>query len=314
VHYRGRFAPSPSGPLHFGSLVAAVGSYLDARTHAGTWLVRLEDLDPPRVRPGAAEDILRTLERLGLHWDGPVWRQGERQDAYLEALAVLESRQLLRACPCSRSSLAALPENRADRPEGNDELFHPQRCVATSADSARALRLRVGPGEVCFDDRSLGDQRWDVANTVGDFVLQRRDGLIAYQLAVVVDDAAQQVTHVVRGCDLLASTPRQILLQQALGLPQPEYMHLPLAVDGRGRKLSKSEDAPAIAGLPAAAQIVAVLEFLGQSPPACLWQAPLAEVWEWALQHWQPAGFAGRTTGTAPRMRERVLESRQGKT
>jgi glutamyl-Q tRNA(Asp) synthetase len=314
VHYRGRFAPSPSGPLHFGSLVAAVGSYLDARTRSGTWLVRLEDLDPPRVRPGAADAILHTLERLGLHWDGTVWRQSERQDAYLEALAVLESRQLLRACPCSRSSLAALPENRADRPEGNDELFHPQRCVAPGADPARARRFRVCAGEVCFHDRSLGDQRWNVASTVGDFILQRRDGLIAYQLAVVVDDAAQQVTDIVRGCDLLASTPRQILLQQALGLAQPEYMHLPLAVDGRGRKLSKSEDAPAIAGLPAAGQIVAVLEFLGQSPPAHLWRASLAEVWEWALQHWQPAGFAGRTTGTAPRERERVLQSRQGKT
>jgi glutamyl-Q tRNA(Asp) synthetase len=313
VQYRGRFAPSPSGPLHFGSLVAAVGSFLDARTRQGTWLVRLEDLDPPRVKPGAADDILRTLERLGLHWDGLVWRQGERQEAYLEALAVLESRQLLRACPCSRASLAALPENRANRPEGNDELFHPQHCVAAGPDAARAQRFRVGAGEVGFYDRSLGEQRCDVANTVGDFVLQRRDGLMAYQLAVVVDDAAQQVTDVVRGCDLLSSTPRQILLQQALGLPRPEYMHLPLAVDGRGRKLSKSEDAPAIAGMPAAGQIVAVLEFLGQSPPAHLWRASLAEVWEWALQHWQPAGFAGRTTGTAPRETERVLESRQGK-
>jgi glutamyl-Q tRNA(Asp) synthetase len=285
--------------------VAAVGSFLDARARHGAWLVRLEDLDTPRVRPGAADTILRTLERLGLEWDGPVWRQSERHEAYAAALARLETQQLLRACACTRSILATLPENRARTESTGDELFHPAECVVPAAAAGFALRFRVPPGIVGFRDRSLGEQRCDVANTVGDFVLQRRDGVIAYQLAVVVDDAAQGITDIVRGCDLVGSTPRQLLLQGALGLSQPEYMHLPLAVDDRGRKLSKSEDAPAVAGMAPAGQVTAALEFLGQAPPANLGLASLAEVWEWALQHWQPAGFAGRTTVKVP-LGERV--------
>jgi glutamyl-Q tRNA(Asp) synthetase len=285
--------------------VAAVGSFLDARARHGAWLVRLEDLDTPRVRPGAADTILRMLERLGLEWDGPVWRQSERHEAYAAALARLEAQQLLRACACTRSILAALPENRARAESTGDELFHPAECVVPAAAAGFALRLRVPRGIVGFRDRSLGEQRCDVATTVGDFVLQRRDGVIAYQLAVVVDDAAQGITDIVRGCDLVGSTPRQLLLQGALGLSQPEYMHLPLAVDDRGRKLSKSEDAPAVAGMTPAGQVTAALEFLGQAPPANLGLASLAEVWEWALQHWQPAGFAGRTTVKVP-LGERV--------
>ncbi len=301
--YRGRFAPSPSGPLHFGSLVAAVGSYLDARAHGGQWLVRIEDLDPPRTRPGAADQILADLEAFGMEWDGPVLRQSSRFEAYAEALERLVRTQRVRECTCTRSALARLPENQS-RPTGTgEELFHPPNCLAGPGPPApgRALRLRVPAGAVAFDDRSLGPQAVDVEATVGDFVLRRRDGLYAYQLAVVVDDAAQGITDVVRGCDLLSSTARQVLLQRALGLAGVRYLHLPLAVDHRGLKLSKSGDAPAI-GRPdgMAGRLVAVLEFLGQSPPAALQRAPLSEAWDWARAHWQIEGFAGCAARAAP--------------
>ncbi|MGI9245690.1 MAG: tRNA glutamyl-Q(34) synthetase GluQRS [Steroidobacteraceae bacterium] len=301
--YVGRFAPSPSGPLHFGSLVAAVGSYVDARAAAGRWLVRIEDLDPPRERPGAADDILRTLERLGLHWDGPVVRQSTRAAHYAAALAQLAQRKLLHGCACTRSTLAALPANLGREPGASDELFHPGRCpppLPSAPESpGRAWRLRVPEGAIAFQDRSLGVQAIDVAATVGNFVLRRRDGLFAYQLAVVVDDSDQGVTDVVRGCDLLASTARQILLQQALGRGPVRYLHLPLAVDDRGRKLSKSDDSPAAGEDGPAAQLVAVLRFLGQAPPAGLLQATPAEVLGWACAHWSIEGFAGRVAGAA---------------
>jgi glutamyl-Q tRNA(Asp) synthetase len=302
--YVGRFAPSPSGPLHFGSLVAAVGSFLDARAHAGRWLVRIEDLDPPRERPGAADQILRTLEALELHWDGPVLRQSQRESAYAAALARLSQRNLLHACECTRSEIAAFPQNRARDAGAADELYHPGQCPVHRSPDARApgqaWRLRVPKGFVTFDDRNLGPQSIDVAASFGNFVLRRRDGLFAYQLAVVIDDAHQGVTDVVRGCDLLTSTARQILLQQALGLPLLRYLHLPLAVDDRGRKLSKSGDTPAADRSTPAARLVAVLEFLGQSPPTVLGEAPAREVLDWARAHWRVAGFAGRAAGTAP--------------
>ena len=305
IPYRGRFAPSPSGPLHFGSLVAAVGSYLDARAHAGQWLVRIEDLDLLRTRPGAAGQILAELEAFGMEWDGPVLQQSSRFDLYAEAIERLNRSHCLRECACTRSALSRLPENQS-RPTGTgEELFHPTKCL--TADSAQspgqALRLRVPAGATDFDDRSLGPQTVDVAATVGDFVLRRRDGLYAYQLAVVVDDAAQGITDVVRGCDLLSSTARQVLLQRALGLPPVRYLHLPLAVDDRGLKLSKSGAAPAIGGPGGmAGQLVAVLEFLGQSPPAALTRAPTRAVWDWAREHWRVEGFAGCAARAAPPM------------
>ncbi len=296
--YRGRFAPSPSGPLHFGSLVAAVGSFLEARARGGHWLVRIEDLDPPRERPGAADDILATLERCGLHWDGPVLRQSTRRDAFDAALLRLAAAGCLRPCLCSRAQLAALPENQ--RPDAGEELFHPAQCLAgnPATPDGVAWRFRAPDRDVDFVDRVQGTQRSNVARTVGDFVLKRRDGLFAYQLAVVVDDAFQEVTDVVRGADLLASTARQIVLQQALGLPAVTYMHLPIAVGNAGIKLSKSEDAPALSRSSPAAQVVAALEFLRQAPPADLARAPLAEVWYWALAHWQPRRIAGTRTAT----------------
>ncbi|MCR6661933.1 MAG: tRNA glutamyl-Q(34) synthetase GluQRS [Luteimonas sp.] len=226
--YRGRFAPSPTGPLHFGSLVAAFGSWLAARQAGGTWLVRIEDLDPPREVAGAAEAQLRTLTAFGLHPDGPVMRQSERHEAYLSALQRLLAAGDAFECHCSRSDLA-----------GEDGIH--RACLPGRHRPDPAIRLRVPDGShITFDDAVHGRIEQDVSRDVGDFVLRRADGLWAYQLAVVVDDAAQGITDIVRGADLLDSTPRQILLQRLLGLPTPRYLHLPLVVDGDDRKLSKS--------------------------------------------------------------------------
>lgn len=226
--YRGRFAPSPTGPLHFGSLFAAFGSWLLARHAGGEWWVRMEDIDPPREVPGAAESQLKTLAAFGLESEGPVLWQSQRDAAYQQALDGLLASGAAFACHCSRSDLAATGG------------IH-RRCVARRERPDPAIRLRVAEGTmVDFTDGLQGDVRQDVAADVGDFVLKRADGYWAYQLAVVVDDAAQGITDVVRGADLLDSTPRQIVLQQALGLPTPRYLHLPLVMDERGHKLSKS--------------------------------------------------------------------------
>ena len=226
--YRGRFAPSPTGPLHFGSLLAALGSWLMARHASGQWLVRVEDLDPPREVAGAAQAQLRALAAFGLHGDGPVEYQSRRGALYRDALERLLASGDAFACRCSRSALAA------------GEGLH-RACPAGASRTDPAIRLRVPDGSVvAFEDAIQGPFRQDVAAEVGDFVLRRADGPWAYQLAVVVDDAAQGVTEVVRGADLLDSTPRQILLQRRLGLPTPRYAHLPLALGEDGRKLSKS--------------------------------------------------------------------------
>ena len=298
--YRGRFAPSPTGTLHFGSLVAAVASFLDARAAGGQWLLRIEDLDPPRERAGAADEILFTLDRLGLHWDGPVLRQSTRTDAYALALERLRRDGRIRDCCCARATLAALPQN--TRRAAGDDLFHPPACISGPADGSlrRALRFRVPDQDVSFRDRVQGTIRVNVAGTVGDFVLRRKDGLHAYQLAVVVDDEEQGITHVVRGADLLHSTPRQVLLQQALGLRNLEYMHVPLVVNASGLKLSKSADAPGLAVASSTRQIVAALEFLGQGPPGALEAATADEVLAWAVSNWHPERFAGVASATAP--------------
>jgi glutamyl-Q tRNA(Asp) synthetase len=226
--YRGRFAPSPTGGLHVGSLVAAFGSWLFARHAGGQWLVRIEDIDPPREVAGAARLQLDTLAAFGLAADEPPMWQSTRGDAYAAALARLLASGHAYECHCSRSDLAG------------DKGIH-RRCLAGRRRADPAIRFRVGTASVVtFDDAIQGPVRQDVAEDVGDFVLRRADGLWAYQLAVVVDDAAQRINDVVRGADLLASTPRQILLQRALGIPTPRHAHLPLVVDARGRKLSKS--------------------------------------------------------------------------
>jgi len=250
--YRGRFAPSPTGPLHFGSLVAAFGSWLLARHAGGEWLVRIEDIDPPREAAGATQSQLATLAAFGLESDAPAWRQSTRGDAYRAALARLLASGLAFECHCSRGDLAT---------EGG---IH-RHCVAGRHREDPAIRFRVdAPAVLAFDDAIQGRVEQDVAADAGDFVLRRADGLWAYQLAVVVDDAAQGITDIVRGADLLDSTPRQILLQRALGLPTPRYAHLPLVVDARGRKLSKSLSALPIDGADPLPALRAAWQALGQ--------------------------------------------------
>ncbi len=281
--YRGRFAPSPTGPLHFGSLLAAVGSFLEARSRGGEWLVRMEDLDLPRVVPGAADGILRTLEAFGLHWDGPVLAQSARDEAYRAALAELEKLGAVYPCACTRKEIADSALGGIDGP------VYPGTCRGglPAGRSARAVRLRTDSGVVEFDDGLQGRVGQNLAAEVGDFVIRRADGLFAYQLAVVVDDAEQAVTHVVRGADLLDSTPRQITLQRLLGLPTPAYLHLPVAVNERGEKLSKQTLAPAVSAGDPADALFAVLMFLGQTPPPESRDAGIESLWEWALTHWR---------------------------
>jgi glutamyl-Q tRNA(Asp) synthetase len=252
--YRGRFAPSPTGPLHFGSLLAAFGSWLLARHAGGEWWLRVEDLDPPREVAGAAQQQLATLTAFGLHADATVEWQSGRSALYQAALQRLLEQGKAFECHCSRSQLAA-----------NGGIH--RACVGNTRRPDPAVRLRVADGSaVAFEDRLQGRFSQDVAAEVGDFVLKRADGLWAYQLAVVVDDAAQGMTDIVRGADLLDSTPRQILLQRALGLPTPRYLHLPLIVDGHDRKLSKSDAAlPVDADAPLLA-LGAVWRALGQDP------------------------------------------------
>lgn len=274
--YRGRFAPSPTGPLHAGSLVAALASWLDARAHGGQWLVRIEDVDTPRCQPGAADFILHQLATCGLVSDGPVWVQSQRGTAYAQALARLQAAGLAYACACTRKDIdQALQASGQTRPR-HAELRYPGTCRQGTGDRpGRAWRLLTSPGpdgqpRSCefseqkrpsaldgkaqkapfFDnqawhwhDRLAGWQHQNVEQQVGDFVLRRADGLWAYQLAVVVDDAAQGITHIVRGADLADNTPRQLLLQHALGLPHPSYLHTPLVLGANGEKLSKQNGA-----------------------------------------------------------------------
>jgi glutamyl-Q tRNA(Asp) synthetase len=281
--YRGRFAPSPTGPLHFGSLVAAVGSWADARAHGGEWLVRMDDLDPPREVPGAADGILLTLDALGLAPDGLVVRQSARDDAYRAALDRLRDRGRLFACGCTRREIAD-----SGLPGADGGLVYPGTCRHGPPPGrvARALRVRVDDAVIAFDDAVQGEVRQDLARDVGDFVLLRADGHFAYQLAVVVDDAAQAITDVVRGVDLVDSTPRQIFLQRLLGLPTPRYLHLPVATNAAGEKLSKQTGAPAIDPAQAAPALVAALRFLGQPTPAELSRASARTVLEWAAANW----------------------------
>ena len=283
--YRGRFAPSPTGPLHFGSLVAAVGSYLEARVQGGEWLVRMEDVDAPRNVPGAADSILHTMEAFGFEWDGPVLYQSRRLDAYAEALEQLKNAGLAYGCACSRREIA----DSATRPAIDGGLAYPGTCRdgLPAGRQARAWRLRVDNAEIGFDDRVQGRVAQHLESDVGDFVLLRADGVFAYQLAVTVDDHFQAITHIVRGADLLASTPRQIWLQRCLGYATPDYAHLPVAANAAGEKLSKQTLACALRTDQAVAELVRALRFLGQVVPADMANARLAEVWTWARENWQ---------------------------
>jgi glutamyl-Q tRNA(Asp) synthetase len=283
--YIGRFAPSPTGPLHFGSLVAAVASFLDARAVSGRWLLRMEDHDRPRCEAGSADTILRQLDAYGLHWDGSVLYQSQRDDAYAEALATLQAIGAVYPCACTRSQLAQAPRNH----EG--EILYPGTCrngLPLGA-VARAWRVRVPDVSTCFRDRIHGDLQQNLAQEVGDFIVKRADGLFAYQLAVVVDDAFQSVTHIVRGADLLWNTPRQIHLQTLLGLPTPVYAHVPLVTNAAGQKLSKQTLAPALPDAGCGAVLAETLAALGHAPPAELGGADPTELLRWASAHWDMA-------------------------
>lgn len=259
--YCGRFAPSPTGPLHAGSLVAALASWLDARAQDGVWLVRMEDLDPPREVPGASQDILATLAAFGLTSDESVLWQSTRGEAYAEALERLAAGGHVYGCSCSRSEIAAAAAA-AGLPPG----VYPGTCRAGAHGPIRALRFNVDDATVEFDDRWCGHVGQRLARDVGDFVVRRADGLWAYQLAVVVDDAAQGVTDVVRGADLLDNTPRQILLQRALGLPTPRYLHVPVVTSQAGEKLSKQTGARALDRRDVLAELERAWRHLGFAP------------------------------------------------
>ncbi|MBU1236731.1 MAG: tRNA glutamyl-Q(34) synthetase GluQRS [Gammaproteobacteria bacterium] len=283
ANYVGRFAPSPTGPLHFGALVAALGSCLEARARRGRWLVRMEDVDEPRCSQKAADGILRTLEAFGFEWDGAVMVQSARKECYREALERLKREHRVYPCACTRRELA----DSALAPDG--ATIYPGTCRngLPPGKSARAWRLRVDESVVCFDDAVQGRICQNLAREVGDFVLLRADGYFAYQLAVVVDDADQGVTHVVRGADLLDSTPRQIYLHGCFGLTSPQYTHLPVAVNTVGEKLSKQTRAAPIDERHPLPALVAAMRFLGQEVPADIRRTTTADFWAWAVEAWR---------------------------
>lgn len=266
-----------------GSLLAAVGSYLQARVNQGQWLVRIEDIDPPREVPGAADDILRTLETYGLHWDEAVLYQSDRHDAYAAALEQLRQQQLLYPCHCSRKTISDQARVGVAGP------IYPDICRHKTPNYSPpyALRIRTGEQTIGFEDPVCGPLAQNIHHDVGDFVLQRADGLYNYQLAVVVDDAFQGITDVVRGHDLHGLTPAQIFLQQQLGVATPRYVHLPLLISSQGQKLSKQNGATAIDKHNPIPNLLKILGYLGQEPEQELIDANLDEFWQWAIAHWQ---------------------------
>lgn len=273
--YRGRFAPSPSGPLHFGSLVSALASYFDAKTNQGVWLVRMEDIDPPREMPGAADTILHQLEQHGLHWDETVLYQSQRSNAYLAVLKDLKHANLTYPCQCSRQQLK------------ERQGIHNYHCELLDPSAPSALRLSTQEScQITFNDIFQGNQQQNIMSEVGDMVLYRKDNLFAYQLAVVIDDAFQQITHVIRGCDLLSSTPRQIYLQQQLKLAAPQYGHIPMAVNQDGHKLSKQNYAKAIDNNTAMDNLAIAMRWLGLPLPTNQPYTNCDELLTWGISHW----------------------------
>ena len=287
--YRGRFAPSPSGPLHFGSLVAAVGSYLEAKSNSGIWLVRMEDLDTARCIQGTADDILRTLDIFGMHSDEPVMYQSQRTPTYEATLRQLQNSSVIYPCCCTRKEISDSALHGIEGP------VYPGTCrtgIPTGRE-ARSWRVRTDGQAIEFEDALQGGISQHLETEIGDFVVKRADGLFAYQLAVVVDDASQGITHVVRGSDLLNSTPRQIHLQRLLGLTTPAYMHLPVAVNEAGEKLSKQTlAAPADVSQPVTT-LIRVLDFLQQEPPKSLANGDVGTVLGWAVERWDAKKLQG---------------------
>ena len=295
--YVGRFAPSPTGPLHFGSLVAALASYLDAKAHNGKWLVRIEDTDETRCDPIYTEDILRTLQAFEMKWDGDVEIQSKRKSLYDAALQKLRSSGLIYACACSRKEIAdsALA--------GLEGPVYPGTCrQSVNTEQSNALRVRTSNNNVTFMDHVQGCREQRIESDVGDFVVRRRDGLFAYQFAVTVDDADQGVTHVVRGADLLDSTARQIHLQRSLGYPTPEYLHIPVAVNAHGQKLSKQTLATAVPNAEDQRRdvLLSALRFLGQSIAATENARTMVELIETATREWR--------RGVIPHLRSKAVD------
>jgi glutamyl-Q tRNA(Asp) synthetase len=287
--YIGRFAPSPTGPLHLGSLFTALASYLDARHRQGKWLLRIDDLDTPRNKAGSVTTILNTLDVFGLHWDDAVYYQSQHLDDYANSLEALEQSQLTYRCVCSRKTLA---DSSSDDPNSKQGIY-PGICrdKAISNETPHAIRLKTGAQPVSFQDGLQGSISHNLARQHGDFILKRKDGIIAYQFAVVVDDYLQGINHVVRGCDLLEETPKQIYLQQLLGFPMPSYMHVPVIVDEHGYKLSKQTLATAVDTQSPNITLFGLLRLLKQNPPDELKSATVDEMLDWAIMHWCTHGL-----------------------
>jgi len=289
AQYVGRFAPSPTGPLHFGSLIAAVASYLQAKSRSGLWLLRVEDIDPPRQQDGAIEEILTAMERYGFEWDGPVSYQSDNVERHLEVVAHLRAADLAYPCSCSRRDLATARQG----PLG---AIYPGTCRSGFRGDEFAVRIRTHDEPIEFVDGLQGTYSQRLESESGDFVILRRDGLIAYHLAVVVDDFDQGITEIVRGIDLLDSTPRQIHLQRLLGYRTPDYLHIPVAENEQGQKLSKLTGAPAIPLDDVSRTLVRALEALGQQPPAKLADNSTDIIWSWSIKNWQATTMAGQTS------------------
>lgn len=282
--YIGRFAPSPTGPLHFGSLIAAVASYCEAKTQHGKWLLRMEDLDKPREVKGAAQTILQQLEAFGFEWDNAVLYQSQRTGYYADALEILNRAHLTYPCTCTRKEIADSSSS-----QGIDGLIYPGTCLkhAIKMNVPAAWRLKTTSQTISFNDMIQGKINQNLQQDIGDFIVKRADGFFAYQLAVVVDDAAQGITHIVRGADLLDSTPRQIYLQQLLNYPTPYYAHVPVACNDAGEKLSKQTLASPLDTSRAPVNLIRALNFLGQAVPSDLAHEDKNTIWNWALKNWQ---------------------------
>lgn len=282
--YRGRFAPSPTGALHFGSLIAAVGSYLEAKSHNGEWLVRIENLDKPREIPAASHEIFRALEILGMEWDHEVIYQDQRKDTYENILTILNKRGLTYSCTCTRKEIADSSIT------GISGQIYAGTCRnnVQNKDRSGAVRIKTDNNIIEFEDSLHGLISQRLESETGDFILRRSDGIYAYQLAVVADDATQGITNVVRGADLLDSTPRQIYLQKLLGYSTPTYMHLPVAVNNQGEKLSKQTKAALLDISNPVKQLVEAVNFLDQEPPIELLGNNVSSFWKWAIENWHP--------------------------
>lgn len=282
--YRGRFAPSPTGALHFGSLITAVGSYLEAKSHNGEWLVRIENLDKPREIPAASHEILRALEILGMEWDHEVIYQDQRKDTYENVLTILNKRGLTYSCTCTRKEIADSSIT------GTSGQIYAGTCRNNvhNKDRPSAVRIKTDNNIIEFEDSLNGLISQKLESKTGDFILRRSDGVYAYQLAVVADDATHGITNIVRGADLLDSTPRQIYLQKLLGYSTPAYMHLPVAVNNQGKKLSKQTKSALLDISNPVKQLIEAVNFLGQEPPIELLENNVSSFWKWAIENWHP--------------------------